>query len=75
MGSSLHRLGDDFVSKNSVRASLSYSPGGFGGFPIIAPMSVDTQPGQHALMIRPGLSRARTAVKALMQALLTLYAF
>jgi len=55
----------------SLRNSL---PGGFGGCePTILPMSVETQPGQQAFMIRPGFSRARIAVSALIHALLTLY--
>ncbi len=50
-------------------------PGRLGGVePTIFPMSVETHPGQQEFISNPELSRARTAVKALMHALLTLYA-
>ena len=49
-------------------------PGFFGGLElIILPISIATQPGQQLLMIRPWFSRARTAVKAFIAALLTEY--
>lgn len=48
-------------------------PGCLVGLPTLSPIPVDTHPGQQALMISPGFSRASTAVKTFMHALLTLH--
>ena len=51
----------------------AFLPGAFGGrAPTIEPMSVSTHPGQQQLMVKPGFSRASTAVMAFVHALLTL---
>lgn len=56
-------------AKASRKGIFAPSAGDFGGLPTRWPMSVFTQPGQQALIVRPGLSRARMRVMALTQAL------
>jgi hypothetical protein len=61
------------VSPTSPIANLTgiFAPssGFFGGLPINLPISVETQPGQQALIRTFGFSRARMKVKALTHAL------
>ena len=58
------------ISPNaSLTGIFAPSSGVFGARPTNRPISVFTQPGQHALISKPGFSRARMRVKALTQAL------
>jgi len=66
---------ENILVQTPTSSSLKYEdlPGFLGGLePTILPISVETHPGQQELIRNPGFSRARTAVKAFMHALLTL---